>query len=670
MKKRFVLTLISVMALTLGACGTDAQMEEKEAGTDTEAVQEESTEVIVDTENAAAQVVTQATASTLEMEEDSVMASYEVDVQLQAELESGNYGWDAPLTVVNPYGMSPLTAVVLFQTEEPCKVRMTVEGHSDATDVTGDVTDVTTMHRVPVVGLYAGEMNNVTLTLLDANDTVLAEQVLQVQTDVLPKKLVGAVTVEQSNAASCYGMLEVSGFGTKTPFAFDTLGEVRWYLTGSYDSFGYFPLANEHFMITSAETKVQTAEKPYGQIMYEMDDLGRTYQIYLLEDGAHHEIIEKSEGGNLLVLTSTVDNYVEDSVVEIDRQTGEVVKRLDFEEMFAESPMQDRIDWCHLNTVSYDAASDSLLLSPRNIYSVIKVNWSTDELEWILADPTVWAGTPYEEYVLQPVGNIRWQYQQHSPYFVYEDLDNDPSTVQVMMYDNHWNTQRKIPTYDGSEYSYVSLYYINEEAKTVTLGKEFESAKSKITSNFRLNLEAGRLFSMGMWLAYPEENNDQNAMIYEYDFNTGEVLNQYSLSHNAYRSYEFVPNLDVYSVPLEEPGDYMLGHLEAFAMNENAAALPAEKLDWRNDEDEIFNMYVKMNMLFLHQKDHDITGVELIGEKNSYLRDYTNSVGTEEYEDAQYCLAVSMDGVAAGTYEIVVTYQGIRYDTGETVIIQ
>ena len=46
-----------------------------------------------------------------------IASSYEIDQQLQAELENG-YSWEEPMVIQNPYQVSPLTAVIIFDTKK------------------------------------------------------------------------------------------------------------------------------------------------------------------------------------------------------------------------------------------------------------------------------------------------------------------------------------------------------------------------------------------------------------------------------------------------------------------------------------------------------------------------------------------------------------------------
>lgn len=64
--------------------------------------------------------------------------SLEVDQQLEEEQKNG-YTWEEPLIVQNPYRYSPLTAVILFDTDEECEVHVTVKGKTEAADIEGTV---------------------------------------------------------------------------------------------------------------------------------------------------------------------------------------------------------------------------------------------------------------------------------------------------------------------------------------------------------------------------------------------------------------------------------------------------------------------------------------------------------------------------------------------------
>ena len=58
-----------------------------------------------------------------------------LDDRLRSEYEAGGYTLDEPLIVVNPYGIAPLTALLMFDTDSPAQVELRVVGHKTEEDV-------------------------------------------------------------------------------------------------------------------------------------------------------------------------------------------------------------------------------------------------------------------------------------------------------------------------------------------------------------------------------------------------------------------------------------------------------------------------------------------------------------------------------------------------------
>lgn len=601
--------------------------------------------------------------SNIDTYKDPVQASLEIDKKLQAEVDSGKYTPDNPYITVNPFGNSPLTAVIIFSTDTECGVRVTVKGKTETTNVS-DIVDKAKNHRIPVIGLYAGTTNEVIVELLDDSDNVIDTKTYEIQTDSLPETMNDAVKVEEHNATMSYGMIEVSGFGYRQPFAFDENGDIRWYLSGGYASYGYFPLSNNRFIIMDGDIMIATEEKPHAQQLYEMDYIGRTHQIYLVENGAHHEIIEKTPGGNLLIASNSVDEHVEDVIEEIDRTTGAVVKRLVMDEILGDS-FKDMIDWAHVNTVAYYEEDDSVLISPRNTHSAVKINWTTNEIIWILSDPTAWKGTDLEKYVLKNTTDEDiWFYQQHTPYQLSADLDNNPDTVEVAVFDNHWQGTRKIKTYYKEGKSSVKVYAINEKEGTVTMLRNFLGLTSKITSNFVFNSDAMTMFYMGGFLAHPEDNNGRKAIIYEFDYETNKVLNAFSTAKTFYRAYAFEPDFNTCATPMEVSEGYLRGTLDIAQKVSDYQAVPSEVLT-----DEIRLLVSEHNLLYLKAKDHEISQVEFVSDTSDYVINLGYTSGESKYKNTSYKIVVPFQNLESGTYSIVVTFNGTRYDTGKKITI-
>jgi len=116
------------------------------------------------------------------------------------------------------------------------------------------------------------------------------------------------------------------GFMPSFPIMFDHHGDIRWYLDLTHLGglvFTVERLANGNLLIGR------------GPRINEYDMLGnRVRQWPIPGYSSHHDVIEKKPGGNLI---AAVDKdgigTVEDHIIEIDRQTGAIVKVWDLREV-------------------------------------------------------------------------------------------------------------------------------------------------------------------------------------------------------------------------------------------------------------------------------------------------------------------------------------------------
>lgn len=579
--------------------------------------------------------------------------------ELEREFSEGDFNWDHPDVVLNPYGDAPLTAYIYFRTQNEYSISFRVKGKNSKVDVVGEI-PISREHRIPIVGLYPDNNNKVEIALIDKEGEEVLKKVIRIQTGKLPRSMGQVVRCEKGGVESAYGLTIISGQTTPYPFAYDINGDVRWYITKRTGSYGIFPLANHHMIYQTDASLTPTEEKPHTTQMYEMDYLGRVYQIYYVKNGIHHEVIEKEADGNLLVLSSSIDGHTEDVVLELDRATGAIVKELDMRNVF-DKTYEDKVDWVHLNTASYQKKDDTVLLSPRNVHAGIKVDWKTNEIKWILANPKMFKGTAQENKVLKPQGDITWHFQQHSVYEIEEDLDDNPNTIHVMMFDNHWQNRRKVDFFDNKKQSYVTVYTINEKKMTVKQEKLFPGVRSVITSNCAFVAKERRIFSFGGYL-HPEIDGRQG-MVYEFDYDSKDVLNQYSTKYFFYRGYKMdIDWLDL-SQKFSIDENYVKGTLQA-PIKAEKIKVPEKMCD-----SEDLSFLRKEDVLYMHTSDHSISKIQFQGEKNQYCMDYSSAgKGMESKGNQKYHIAIPLGEMAADEYQIYVKYRGQWCATGHSFI--
>ena len=352
----------------------------------------------------------------------------EIDEMLLAELNSGSYSFEDPLVVVDPYEISPLTALVLFTSAEPLNISVHVQGRSELADVDFTFSGYNQSHQIPVYGLYPGETNTVMLTAV-AKSGLVHEIALDIQTDPLPlwleENIIIADLVQPEKYQSGFNFL----FAQK--IAFDVNGVIRWFYRDSKmlqaTIYGY----NGNIII---------AKGSYNEgdvLIYEVNMLGKIIRVYYSPYGAHHDITS-IDGGNLLVTGSHGDT-IEDIIYEISVESGAIINELDLKRVLprtrtSNAPDYSTRDWLHNNAIEY--YNGSIVISGKHQSAIAKISWPEGDLLWIIADHFGWTQM-YHQYLLDIVddNDFEWCYSQHAVEIL-PDFDNDPDTIDILLFDN------------------------------------------------------------------------------------------------------------------------------------------------------------------------------------------------------------------------------------------
>lgn len=569
-----------------------------------------------------------------------------------------------PYVRLNPYGLTPLCALVLFYSKKELAVRFCVHGDSESEEITGEFSK-TQYHRVPVLGLYAGRENVVDLELLDDNGAVVRKNTIKITTKPLPKVLQDIVKVKKKDAVSAYSLFFVMGGGEVMPFAFDQAGNVRYYLNRYPKGYGIFLMSKGHIIFPEKDILAPGYENPHSAQIHDMDLLGRVFRTYHLGEGAHHDACEMEEGGNMLFASSSLRGQCEDRVLELDRRTGKAVSKLDTDEI-VECKYHDQKDWSHVNTVQYLEKEGAVLICMRNLHSVAKVDWKTKELLWVMGDPRFWEGTPVMEKLLLPDGEVPFHFQSHTARILEEDLDGNPDTFHMIIFDNHWHKRRSVEFFDNAPDSFVNIYTINEKEKTVALFKQYRCPKSKIRSNGILEYEQKRVFAMEGNLEPPIE--DYLGLVQEFDYESGTLYNEFLVRKGFYRAWKGTFAYEELEQPLPKEKEYFLSELEPLELlvdspeelkDFSGKAVPEEKqVKYKRSED----------MLYIYNKDHDIRHVYLVGEKNVYHKDFSKTKqGKKVFAERCYYIIVPLYGLEEDTYQLCLEYDGELFDTERSI---
>ena len=462
----------------------------------------------------------------------------------------------------DPYATNTRSLYVYFTTEQPATVSYTVaaEGYPDfSADAYEGVDGATTEHEFLVLGLLPDLTNTITLTITDeTGDTterviereglgLLGTEEVRLEQPVQP-----AEGTDLGNGL--YAILGNDSDDQDFMFYYDANGVLRGEVPILFYRSHRLLFDDDGLMWFSASTEKMAA----------MDRLGRLVKILDLGDRyiLHHDYAFDADQNLVLLATelNRSDGCVQDQIVKLDTDTGKVTPLLDMGDMFPEYKMSTdhagidesdlsatgKWDWIHFNTIQM-LPDGSALLSARETSTIIKIDdlEGTPTLDYMIGEPSVWAGTPQEDDFLTKVGDFPDTGGQHSITYV-DDPALPDGQYYLYMFDNNYGSAQTRPDFDWTvidgivtkysiategAYSQYRRYLVDESAGTYTEVNAFDVPYSPLVSSAQ-ELDGGRvLIDSGL-----------QGLFGVYDESTGELLAQYRMKLNTsyiYRVYEY-----------------------------------------------------------------------------------------------------------------------------------
>ena len=217
-------------------------------------------------------------------------------VQKNKEVYFNVYGYsiDNPNVIVNPYGNSPLTALIMFETDDYSEVEIIIKSKDGNSDI-NYVFEKDKYHMIPIYGLYANYDNTVVIK------SEGIENIINIKTDKLPDDFIYIEDNENDNFLF---------YNSNYPYAVDINGEVRWYLNSNY--YGNITYIGSSSIIIGSD---KYTENDRTISFYKMNLLGKIYNEYILEGDYY--------GYNVLYDDSIL--VLSDYILQIDLQTGDVI---------------------------------------------------------------------------------------------------------------------------------------------------------------------------------------------------------------------------------------------------------------------------------------------------------------------------------------------------------
>ena len=422
---------------------------------------------------------------------------------LVAKLNGGSL--KEPVIIINPYDNAPLTALMQFELDTEAEVRMIVKGRSDNADLIYDFPSAKN-HILPVIGLLSDVETEV---LLIINGQTYSYK-------LMADTLADSIFFPEVTKAADFEMNNELYFTTPSSVghvsAYDINGDLRWVLASN--NFWDVNILSDGKLCLSTDRIINSPYYATGLVI--MDMLGHIETEYGIPGGYHHDVDELPNGNLLICSDDFTRDTVEDVIVEVDRQTGEIIKHFDLQDVLVmndgKSLNWTAKDWFHNNSVDYEPTNNTLTLSGRHQDAVVVLDYDSGELQYIIGDNSNWS-EEYQKYFLEPIGdNFEWQWAQHAATWL--------DATHIMIFDNGMNRSKDKDTALKAEdnYSRMVIYEVNTQDKTIKqvyqYGKErgFEYYSPYICDNDLLGNNHFLVTSGGISYLEGKINNDPGSL--------------------------------------------------------------------------------------------------------------------------------------------------------------
>jgi len=345
-----------------------------------------------------------------EVDKRVVQQGNEVFASIRMVFQFASFPIQSPLFILDPYQAAPLSAIAGVKTALPTQITVTVAGKNGADgDISHTFPGYSTVHLIPVLGLYPGHDNQVTLQVTDEQGAVQSTT-LTATTGPLDEAFgqIDIITPAQKDKLS--GELYITSLQNSYAAATDKDGEVRWMIREHYDEnlptniFGHDPF----YKLNNGRLLFRHVSQ---WAIGEVDFVGRIHRLIDTDFTVHHDVVQMPDG-NLLVQSEDPDRATQEDMLSImDYETGEILHNIDFTKIFdpaippqPDMPPRDGFesDWWHENSVDYDLVNNVYITSARHQNVVAATDIDTNVIRWMLGSPTRWPER-FQQYFLIPV---------------------------------------------------------------------------------------------------------------------------------------------------------------------------------------------------------------------------------------------------------------------------
>ncbi len=191
----------------------------------------------------------------------------------------------------------------------------------------------------------------------------------------------------------------------------------------------YYDTTNEVEITISSKSGEQLAEKTIEIATTDTEIAASDNKLYALTSSVSDD-------------SEWTDSYSE-VLLTVYNKNGTIDKTIDFTDFYDVENVDlvntgSNTDDVHLNSLDYYEAENLLIIDSRSYSQVIGFNLDTEEVEWILDDPTT-VGTDHEDLLLSAIGDMEYGSGEHTVYVANDyisEAQKQDGYLYLSMFDN------------------------------------------------------------------------------------------------------------------------------------------------------------------------------------------------------------------------------------------
>ncbi len=442
---------------------------------------------------------------------DQVHIQKKVNDELERAKKNKSYSIENAYVKLNPYEISPLSAIIIFYTQSEEEVEVFIN------DEFFTKMEKSKEHAVPIYGLYEDYDNVITLKINGKSYDK------HIKTDASNIKY--PLNISKNEVLNNENDLIFTVSSYETYFTgWDRNGKLRFYLTVD-NRMDVEWLPNGHFLIGTSEGQV----RENFLSLVEMDYLGKIYNYYNLEHGYGFEMQILKNGNYMLAGGDKAIYFDHQYIYEMNPSDGSVINELDIYDVIKKIDPEFLDEYLGQKAIRngffYNEDTDELVVSFREINTIFCFNFKEKTLEYVFTGTSkLFSSSVWNQYLVK-VKSGRYPMGQHTPTITKDGY--------LAFFNNGYD--RYSITFDGlnnitdnfkDAYTSVEIYDIKNNVASLVWKEDFEKKYFSIKYGLFSVLENGFKFMNYGYILKDEFRRKDNSNIAETEKNVEDIYSR------------------------------------------------------------------------------------------------------------------------------------------------